>query len=69
MTSPRAPLPKRRPLRTREELLQAGSQRAGPPQTEPTERLAALLMLAFPAAPSGTAPPDTPASKDGSTPG
>jgi len=58
MTTPQAPLPKRRPLRTREELLQAGRQRAEgmPPAPEPAERLAALLMLAFPDKPSGTGP-------------
>ncbi len=61
MTTPQAPLPKRRPLRTCEELLQAGRQRAGGmrPAPEPAERLAALLMLAFPA---------TSASKDGPAP-
>ena len=67
MTGPQAPLPKRRPLRTREELLQAGCQHAGgmQPAPEPAERLAALLMLAFPADPSGTEAPDTATSKDG----
>ena len=68
MTIPQAPLPKRRPLRTREELLQAGCRRAGDMQSapDPAERLAELLMLAFPAGPSGTGPPDTSTSKDGS---
>ena len=58
MTTPQAPLPKRRPLRTREELLQAGRQRAEgmPPAPEPAERLAALLMLAFPDKPNDTGP-------------
>src|SRR5215470_11822582 len=67
MTTPQAPLPKRRPLRTREELLQAGHQRAGDMRSapEPAERLAALLMLAFPAKSGGTGPLDTSASKDG----
>jgi hypothetical protein len=67
MTTPHAPLPKRQPLRTREELLQAGRQRTEGMQSapEPAERLAALLMLAFPAKPSGAGPPDTSASKDG----
>jgi hypothetical protein len=65
MTTPQAPLPQRRPLRTREELFQAGRQRAGGmrPAPEPAERLAALLMLAFPAKPSGTGPPDTSTSR------
>lgn len=51
MTTPQAPLPKRRPLRTREELFQAGRQRAGGmrPAPESAARLATLLMLAFPA--------------------
>ena len=58
MTIPQAPLPKRQPLRTREELLQAGCRRAEDMQSapDPAERLAALLMLAFPARPSGTGP-------------
>ncbi len=66
MTTPQAPLPKRRPLRTREELLQAGRRRAGGmrPAPELTERLAALLMVAFPAKPSGTGPLDNSASKE-----
>jgi hypothetical protein len=67
MSTPQGPLPKRRPLRTREELLQASRQRDGGvrPAAEPAERLAALLMLAFPAKPSGTGPPDTTASPGG----
>lgn len=67
MTTPQTPLPKRRPLRTREELLQAGRQRAGDMQSapEPAERLAALLMLAFPVKPSGAGPPDTSTGEDG----
>jgi hypothetical protein len=71
MTTPQAPLPKRRPLRTREELSQAGRQRTGGmrPAPEPAERLAALLMLAFPAQPSGTGPPGTSTSTDGPAPG
>jgi len=67
MTTPQAPLPKRRPLRTREELLQAGRQRAEgmPSAPEPAERLAALLMLAFPARPSGTGPRTPLPAKEG----
>jgi hypothetical protein len=70
MSTPQAPLPKRRPLRTREELLQAGRQRGGGvlPAAEPAERLAALLMLAFQAKPGGTGPPDTTTSIDGPAP-
>lgn len=51
MTKPPAPLPKRRPLRTREEVRQAGRERDDgmKPEPEPAERLATLLMLAFPA--------------------
>jgi hypothetical protein len=71
MTAPQAPLPKRRPLRTREELLQAGRQRAWGvrPVPEPNERLAALLMLAFPAGPNGTGLLDTATGNDGPAPG
>ena len=71
MTTPEAPLPKRQPLRTREELLQAGGQHAEGlrPASESAERLAALLMLAFPDKPGGTGPPDASASKDGPVPG
>ena len=71
MTTPQAPLPKRRPLRTREELVQAGRQRAeGMRLTpEPAARLAALLMLAFPVKPSGTRPRGTSSGKDGPAPG
>jgi hypothetical protein len=71
MTSPQAPLPKRRPLRTRQELLQAGRQHAEGmwPAPEPAQRLAALLMLAFPATPTGTGSPDTATSNDGPAPG
>ena len=56
MTTPQAPLPKRRPLRTREELVQAGRQRAEGmrPTPEPAARLATLLMMAFPVKPSRT---------------
>ena len=71
MTTPQAPLPKRRPLRTREELVQAGRQRAEGmrPTPEPAARLAALLMLAFPVKPSGTRPRGTSSGKDGPAPG
>jgi len=66
MTTPQAPLPKRRPLRTREELVQAGDQRAeGKRPTPEPARLAALLMLAFPVKPSGTGPRGTSTGKDG----
>ena len=70
MASPQAPLPKRRPLRTREELVQAGRQRAEGmrPTPEPAARLAALLMLAFPARPSGTWPLGAATRKDGPAP-
>jgi hypothetical protein len=70
MTTPQVPLPKRQPLRTRQELVQAGRQHAGGmrPAPEPAERLAALLMLAFPATPTGTGLPDTTTSNDGSAP-
>lgn len=71
MTTPQAPLPKRRPLRTREELVQAGRQRAEGmrPAPEPAARLAALLMLAFPVKPNGSGPRDTATGKDGPAPG
>jgi hypothetical protein len=71
MTTPQAPLPKRRPLRTREELLQEGRQRAEGkrPKPEPPARLAALLMLAFPVKPNGTGPRGTSSGKDGPAPG
>ena len=71
MTTPEAPLPKRQPLRTREELLQAGGQHAEGlrPASESAERLAALLMLAFPVKPSGTRPRGTSSGKDGPAPG
>ena len=67
MTTPQGPLPKRRPLRTREELVQAGRQRAEDMRSAPerTERLAALLMLAFPAKRSGAGHLDASTSKDG----
>jgi hypothetical protein len=70
MTTPQAPLPKRQPLRTREDLLQAGCQHAKGlrPAPEPAERLAALLMLAFPDKPGRTGPPDASASEDGPVP-
>ena len=70
MTTPQAPLPKRRPLRTREELVQAGRQRAEGmrPAPEPA-RLATLLMLAFPVKPSGTGPRGASTGKDGPAPG
>ena len=60
MSTPPAELPKRRPLRTREEILQEGRQHGegGWPPAEPTERLAALLMLAFPDKPDATEPLD-----------
>ena len=71
MTAPQAPLPKRRPMRTREELVQAGRQRAEGmrPAPEPAARLAALLMLAFPVKPSRTGPRGTSSGKDGPAPG
>jgi len=71
MTTPQAPLPKRRPLRTREELAQAGRQGAGSirPAPEPAARLGTLLMLAFPVKPAGTGPPGIAPRKDGPTPG
>jgi len=71
MTAPQAPLPKRRPMRTREELVQAGRQRAEGmrPAPEPAARLAALLMLAFPVKPSGARPRGTSSGKDGPAPG
>jgi len=71
MTAPQAPLPKRRPMRTREELVQAGRQRAEGmrPAQEPAARLAALLMLAFPVKPSGARPRGTSSGKDGPAPG
>ena len=70
MTTPQAPLPKRQPLRTREELVQAGCQRAeGMRPTPEQARLATLLMLAFPVKPSGTGPRDTSTGKDGPAPG
>ena len=71
MTAPQAPLPKRRPMRTREELVQAGRQGAEGmrPTPEPAARLAALLMLAFPVKPSGTRPRGTSTGKDGRAPG
>ena len=71
MTTPQAPLPKRRPLRTREELAQAGRQRAMGMRSapEPAARLATLLMLAFPAKPRGTGPRGTSTRKDGPAPG
>jgi hypothetical protein len=61
MSTPRAPLPKRRPLRTREELLQAGRQRDGgvSPAAESDEGLAALLMLAFQDKAGGSGAPDS----------
>lgn len=67
MTTPQAPLPKRRPLRTREELLQAGRQRArgSRPAPAPAARLGTLLMLAFPAKPNATGPQDTSTRRDG----
>jgi hypothetical protein len=70
MTTRQAPLPKRRPLRTREELLQAGRQHTGEmqPAPEPVERLASLLMLAFPGKPSSTRSLETSTSKDGPIP-
>ena len=70
MTTTPQPLPKRRPLRTREELLQAGLQRGEGihPAPEPAERLAALLMLAFPAKTHSTGHLDTATSKDEPTP-
>ena len=69
MTTPQAPLPKRRPRRTREELCQAGRQHAGGtrPAPEAAERLATLLMLAFPVKPSGSL--GAPIRKDGPAPG
>ena len=70
MTTPQAPLPKRQPLRTREELAQAGCQRAEDRQPTPDQaRLATLLMLAFPVKPNGTGPGGTPTRKDGPTAG
>ena len=71
MTTPQAPLPKRRPLRTREELAQAGGQRAEGmrPAPEPAARLATLLMLAFPVKPGATAPQGTATERDGPAPG
>jgi len=71
MTTPQAPLPKRRPLRTREELAQAGRQRAEGmrPTPEPAARLAALLMSAFPVKPTGTGPRSTSTGKAGPAPG
>ena len=67
MTTPQAPLPKRRPLRTREELFQAGRKRArgSRPAPEPAARLGTLLMLAFPVKPTGTGPLDAATRKDG----
>lgn len=53
MGTPQPPLPRRRPLRTHEELLAAGRERGGDvrPTPAPAERLGDLLMLAFPAQP------------------
>ena len=60
MGTPQAPLPRRRPARTREELLAAGRERGGDvrPSPEPAERLGALLMLAFPVEPRSVERPD-----------
>jgi hypothetical protein len=70
MSIPQAPLPKRRPRRTREELLQAGRQHEGAVRSaaEPTERLAALLMHAFPPESGGTGHKDTATSTGGPAP-
>ena len=71
MASPQAPLPKRRPLRTREELFLAGRMRAGGirPAPEPAARLGTLLMLAFPLKKGGTGPPRRSTAKGGPDPG
>ena len=60
MGDAQTPLPKRQPLRTREEILQAGREhsRDVPLPPEPAERLATLLALAHPVKPSGAGSPD-----------